>query len=142
MIRTSIVCLSTSSRPPACYSSTSTYVIFVCFVLRPLQVKRLPPFSASAYHTLQFWQEHSLRNHLLHALEGYAMSQSAPDEIIEHKCRHHRRCPPGVDPESRVTSKVSQENCWRNLQGRAGSNTMMQLEKSSTRPNRRLAVCH
>ena len=63
--------------------------LHLCY-LRLLRAKTSPGqeaavrLLASADHPLQFWQEHSLRDHLLHALEGYVISQSSPDEIIEY----------------------------------------------------------
>ena len=34
-------------------------------------------------HPLQFWQDHSLRDNLLHAIQGFAIAKNEPDKVIE-----------------------------------------------------------
>ena len=61
----------------------------LCY-LRILRAKTSPGQEAAVRllalpnHPLQYWQEHSLRDHLLHAVEGFAIAQSRPDEVIEY----------------------------------------------------------
>ncbi|CAE7254735.1 unnamed protein product [Symbiodinium sp. CCMP2592] len=62
--------------------------LHLCY-LRLLRAKTSPGQEAAvrlladSHHPLQFWQEHSLRDNLLHALEGFAVAKNEPDKVIE-----------------------------------------------------------
>ena len=62
--------------------------LHLCY-LRILRAKTSPGQEAAVRlladpdHPLQFWQEHSLRDNLLHAIEGFAIAKNEPDKVIE-----------------------------------------------------------
>ena len=55
---------------------------------RLLRAKTSPGQEAAVRHLVHseslamFWQHHSFRDHLLHAVEGYALARRTPDEVI------------------------------------------------------------
>lgn len=60
----------------------------LCY-LRLLRAKTSPGQEAALRHHLvhtddegTFWGHHSLRDHLFHALEGYAVARRSPDQVI------------------------------------------------------------
>ena len=60
----------------------------LCY-LRLLRAKTSPGQEAAVRHLVHtddagmFWGHHSFRDHLLHALEGYAVALRSPDKVIE-----------------------------------------------------------
>ena len=81
----------------------------LCY-LRLLRAKTTPGqeaavrFLASENHPLQFWQEHSLRDHLLHALEGYAIAQETPDKVVDYNLDYPaKHCVRFTGARNRVT---------------------------------------
>ena len=62
--------------------------LHLCY-LRILRAKTSPGQEAAVRlladpdHPLQFWQERSLRDNLLHTIEGFARAKNEPDKVIE-----------------------------------------------------------